>query len=74
MTRGRTIGGLGVIAVLATACFRADVDVTLTSDGTINGTVLLAYERAGLEEHSTAARTMPRTSCSPIWRSTPRKG
>jgi hypothetical protein len=50
MTRGRTIAALGVIAVLATACFRADVDLTLTSDSTINGTVLLAYERAGLEE------------------------
>ena len=50
MKRAGRIAALGAIAVLATACFRAEIDLTVAADNTINGTVLLAYERAGLEE------------------------
>jgi hypothetical protein len=44
------IAALGAIAVLVTACFRAEIDLTVGADNTVSGTVLLAYERAGLEE------------------------
>lgn len=32
------------------ACFRAEVDLTVSADNTVSGTALLAYERAGLQE------------------------
>lgn len=41
---------LGTVAILATACFKADIDLTVATDDTVSGTILLAYERAGLEE------------------------
>jgi hypothetical protein len=50
MKRARTIAALCAGAVLLTACFRAEIDLTVSADNTISGTVLLAYERAGLEE------------------------
>ena len=50
MKRAGRIAALGAIAVLATACFRAEIDLTVAADNTVSGTVLLAYERAGLEE------------------------
>lgn len=50
MKRAGRLAALGTIAVLATGCFRAQIDLTVSSDNTLSGTVLLAYERAGLEE------------------------
>jgi hypothetical protein len=44
------LAALGTIAVLATACFRAEIDLTVSADNTVSGTALLAYERAGLQE------------------------
>ena len=50
MKRAGRIAALGTIAVLATACFRAEIDLTVSADNTVSGTALLAYERAGLQE------------------------
>ncbi|MGH2488069.1 MAG: LppM family (lipo)protein [Candidatus Limnocylindria bacterium] len=50
MGRASRVLAPGAIAVLATACFRAEIDLTVSADNTISGTALLAYERAGLEE------------------------
>ncbi len=50
MKRARAIAALGIVAILVTACFKAEIDLTVAADNTISGTVLLAYERAGLEE------------------------
>jgi hypothetical protein len=50
LKRAGRIAALGTIAVLVTACFRAEIDLTVAADNTVSGTVLLAYERAGLEE------------------------
>jgi LppM domain len=48
--RAGRLAALGMIAVLATACFRAEIDLTVAADNTVSGTALLAYERAGLQE------------------------
>jgi LppM domain len=48
--RAGRIAALGTIAILATGCFRAHVDLTVANDNTVSGTALLAYERAGLQE------------------------
>lgn len=50
MKRAGRLAALGTIAVLATGCFRADIDLTVAADNTVSGTALLAYERAGLQE------------------------
>ena len=50
MKRAGRLAALGTIAVLATACFRAEIDLTVAADNTVSGTALLAYERAGLQE------------------------
>ena len=36
------------IALLASGCFKADVDLDVKADRTIDGTMLLAYRRDGL--------------------------
>jgi hypothetical protein len=48
--RAGRLAALGTIAVLTTACFRAEIDLTVSADNTVSGTALLAYERAGLQE------------------------
>jgi hypothetical protein len=50
---------IAVAALLASGCVKADIELTMAPDGTVNGTVLLAYDREfmqGFEMTAESAR------------------